>query len=185
MIVNQLVPGPLTLVLGLWGPLLPASLGAKRKGLLKAHLSALSTVPAHRSPPTPPAASHDRLRPQAPAGSPRLTPKARRPGNRGGEGTGGGFRRRSAQARAHSAQAPPRSDFSKKCLSSQSPELRASRLRWALRRPPSAALPGDPALVSSASASPLRLLPRACPFPPVLSQSRAGPGRAGPPGRGP
>lgn len=159
--------------------------GQRGKGSSKLIFQHSVRHPHTEAPPTPPAASHDRLRPQAPAGSPRLTPKAGGPGSREGEGIGGGFRRRSAQARAHSAQAPPRSDFSKKCLSSQSPELRASRLRWALRRPPSAALPGDPALVSSASASPLRLLPRACPFPPVLSQSRAGPGRAGPPGRGP
>lgn len=107
------------------------------------------------------------------------TPEAGGSGSSGGEGSSGGFRRPSAQARAHSAQAPPTSDFSKKCLSSQSPELR--RLGrgglgeyGALRD-----LPGHPALFPAPAASPLRTLQG-----PALSQSRVGPGRAGPPGRG-
>lgn len=51
-------------------------------------------------------------------------------------------------------------------------------------RPPRV-LPGDPALFLLPGRSATPSPPKACPFPPSFSQARAGPGRAGLPGRGP
>lgn len=87
---------------------------------------------------------------------------------------------RSAQASPQNAQAPPRSDFSKKCLSSRSPE-RPGRGRGSLAEPrPPQVVSRDPASARPRRRHhppPLRAVPRLrphCPFP------RTGPDRTGP-----
>lgn len=83
---------------------------------------------------------------------------------------------RSAQACSQNAQAPPRSDFSKKCLSSRSPE-HPGRVLGSLPepRPPQVALRDRCCEPPPGSV----LLPVLSPEP-----GRTEPGRAGPPGRG-
>lgn len=81
---------------------------------------------------------------------------------------------RSAQACSQNAQAPPRSDFSKKCLSSRSPEL-PGRVLPNLSEPlPLQVLPGDPVLLLQ----PLRTSPELRPSPRPFRG--AGPNRTGP-----
>lgn len=83
---------------------------------------------------------------------------------------------RSAQACPQHAQAPPRSDFSKKCLSSRSPE-RPGRARGSLAEPRLSQLGSrDPAPVPHPLpvAPTPRLRPSRCPFP------RTRPDRTGP-----
>lgn len=81
---------------------------------------------------------------------------------------------RSAQACSQNAQAPPRSDFSKKCLSSRSPEL-PGRVLPNLSEPlPLQVLPGDPVLLLP----PLRTSPELRPSPRPFRG--AGPNRTGP-----
>lgn len=81
---------------------------------------------------------------------------------------------RNAQACSQSAQAPPRSDFSKKCLSSRSPE-HPGRVHGSLAepRPPQVVL-GDPVFLLP----PLRASPGICPS--TRPIPRTGPDRTGP-----
>lgn len=153
--MNQLVPGP-TLVLGLRGPLLPASPRQGGKRYTRLGSVTVSTEPAPEDPArgTSPQRDPGRARAATPA-------------------SGAALRRR-----AHGAQAPPRSDFSKKCLSWRSPELRAPGSRKLRGRRLRGSCAGPRPTLAPVAASPPALQGRVLPS--VLC-GRAGPSRAEPP----
>ncbi|XP_075857057.1 charged multivesicular body protein 2b isoform X1 [Microcebus murinus] len=166
-------------------PLIPASPGARRKAPSKADLCSQSAEDLNGEAP-----ATARRVPRSPARtSPGLAP--RRPRKREDRAaaearevaaaSGVAVRRRALRMRRRRPEVTsPKSVLVPSHLSSRRRGC-GSLVDTPLRR----VLLGDPALRPLALRSATPNSPRACPFPPVLSLSRAGPGRAGPPGRGP